>query len=438
MKLVRRYGFAIGVVVLATFVQRELWPYIPPSPQLFFFPAVVLIAWKEGLLTSLFSVALSVFAMAFFFLDPPMSIAVGDPRDQVDLLLFCVMSTVICVLVSRTRDAEQRARLVFDEVPVGIMWTLGRDGKRTEVNAYARKLLGLSSTKTLVPPLTGAVRTADGRELTLSERPRLRALAGERVSAEIELELHDGTRVPVLESAVPFRNRDGKIEGALVAFQDISALKEVEVLRRQWNTLIAHDLRSPLHVILMSAGALRIGSDSPHIARIERATRRLDRIVRDLLDASRLEVHQLPLVKSEVDLVEVVKECVAEHEEAVIELLVRGETKRISADRDRIEQVIDNLLTNAVKYGSKGTKIGIEVAQVDDRISVSVTNRGPGISEIDRGALFQRFRRLGDRNKPGIGVGLYIARGLVEAHAGTIECESVVDDKTTFRVTLPA
>ena len=230
----------------------------------------------------------------------------------------------------------------------------------------------------------------------------------------------------------------GHSEGALVALQDISVLKEVEMLRKQWNALVAHDLRAPLHVILMSAGALRLDGDSPHIARIERATRRLDRIVRDLLDASRLEVHQLPLVRSEVNVVDVVKECVAEHEEAPIEVKVRGEPRVISADRERLEQVIDNLLSNAVKYRSQGSKIGVEVAHNEDRVSVSVTNRGPGISDQDQRTLFQRFRRLGDRSKPGVGVGLYIARGLVEAHAGTIECESIPNDTTTFRVILPA
>jgi two-component system sensor histidine kinase VicK len=172
-------------------------------------------------------------------------------------------------------------------------------------------------------------------------------------------------------------------------------------------------------------------------------TRRLNRMVQDLVDFTRLEARQLPLHRRRLDLAELVKEATEriamQEPERPIQLDVRGAPAWVDVDPDRIAQVMDNLLTNAVKYGDRGTRIRVEVVAGADRVSVAVTNQGPGIAAEHMPYLFGRFRRACDaqrRGAKGIGLGLYITRELIEAHQGQIVAESVPGELTTFRFTL--
>ena len=123
-----------------------------------------------------------------------------------------------------------------------------------------------------------------------------------------------------------------------------------------------------------------------------------------------------------------------------VEVDLRGVLPPVFADPDRIEQVLGNLLANAAKYGYPNTEIQVLVTCPGTMVQVSVTNRGPGISPDDLPKLFSRFYRTSEAQNgqvSGIGLGLYIARGWVEAHGGTIWAESIPNQETTFHFTLP-
>jgi len=119
---------------------------------------------------------------------------------------------------------------------------------------------------------------------------------------------------------------------------------------------------------------------------------------------------------------------------------VRGKVPTVSADHDRIHQVLDNLLTNAIRYGDPDTDVTVDIEGARDRVVVSVTNQGPGVAPELMPALFKRFGRqaTGTVTRESLGLGLYITKGLIEAHGGTIEVASVPGATTTFRFTLPA
>jgi signal transduction histidine kinase len=254
-----------------------------------------------------------------------------------------------------------------------------------------------------------------------------------------------GEMVPILASAAPVNAETGPV-GAVTIFRDIRALKELERLREEWASIIAHDLRQPLNVIRLGADVLlRRGLPDKQAVwaeRIRNDARRLNQMIEDLLDVSRLEARRLELHPEPVQVEELLATACAglPELEGRCEIAIEAGAERIFADPDRVLQVLGNLLSNAIKYGTPGTEVRIEAQRVDEQTRLSVTNHGAGIGEEDAPLLFQRFNRTRDAQQSaiqGIGLGLYICKGLVEAHGGRIWVESTPGATTTFSFTIP-
>jgi signal transduction histidine kinase len=274
-----------------------------------------------------------------------------------------------------------------------------------------------------------------------------RALQGETISGEERCVRRDGEDVPVLGGAAPLRDERGRISGAVVVFKDISALKQLQRLRDEWTAIIAHDLRQPVCAIVMQAAALSKSVADPaqkaRVDHIRSAADRLTRMIADLLDASQIEACRLTLRPEAVDVPALCREAVARMvgelgDRARVD--ARGEVPLVQADPLRLEEIVANLLSNAAKYSFPGTAIAVAIEARGGEVVVSVMNQGEGISQEELPALFERFRRTeGARTSEtrGIGLGLYIAKGLVEAHGGRNWAESVPGRSTTFCFTLP-
>jgi signal transduction histidine kinase len=211
---------------------------------------------------------------------------------------------------------------------------------------------------------------------------------------------------------------------------------------------VAHDLRNPLSALNVSASLLASESIPNDRRRelldlIKRQIAYLDRLVGDLLDASRAEAGRLELRIEKSDLKQLVEETA---------LLVQGVSPNHRIDLDapkgsvildcdpvRIRQVLNNMITNAIKYSPWGGEVRIGLERQHDRAVLTISDRGIGIPENELGRIFEPFSRShrSQQNIPGIGLGLYVARRIVEAHGGRIEVESAVNRGTTFRVSLP-
>jgi PAS domain S-box-containing protein len=360
--------------------------------------------------------------------------------------------------VARLYETEAQGRawlqVVFDEMPEGVL-VANACGELILRNRAADALGFKASCIVLEDVVERAcvLLSPSGAPLPRDQHPLFRVLRGgeERVdSVELAAALCDGSRVPVRVSAkrIPL---PPEAPGALLVVQDIRALKEIERLREEWAAIVAHDLRQPISTVALGASLLMdrckdLGhtSDAPALVeRIQRAAWRLGRMTEDLLDISRIEARQLQVERAPIDMAEIVERQLDALRPAsggrALHLAVQG-PPIVLGDAGRMEQVLSNLLGNALKYGDPRAPIDVTVTSRGHEVEVTVTNRGPSISPEEQASLFDRFTRSRKARKegtPGLGLGLYIAKGLVEAHGGRMWVESR-GGRTSFSFTVPA
>lgn len=344
----------------------------------------------------------------------------------------------------RMHESEvlQRARLesIVAQMPVGVV-VVDADGRLVLQNQASCALAKSRN------PCAHDVRSPSGEPLPVELQPVHRTLrTGERIaSEELLLVTESGERVPVIASAAPIRAGDG-IVGAVTAFRDIRELKELERMREEWASIIAHDMRQPVNAISLNLDLLRRVAPSEKaqgpVGRIRSSIQRLNRMVEDLLDISRIESRRLALNVQPLRLDSILEEAIGGLPDlgTECELRLDDDASIVRADRLRVAQIVENLLTNAAKYGDPSLPVRLHAGREGARVVVSVENRGPGIPSEELQTLFERFTRSRSAEASsvrGLGLGLYICRGLVEAHGGTIWVESEPGGVTAFRFTLP-
>src|ERR671936_368927 len=221
-------------------------------------------------------------------------------------------------------------------------------------------------------------------------------------------------------------------------------------MKDEFVALISHDLRTPLTSVM---GFLELTLDSDelpdaergYLEVVERNSQRLLHLVNDLLFVARLEAGEMDLHFDEVDLAQVVRQAVEEAapRARAKEISLESNTDSvppISADRGRMFQLLDNLVGNAIKFTPAGGNVAVRLSREGDFLRLEVEDSGIGIAPDDQGQLFDRFFRASntrDAPVPGTGLGLYIARAIVEAHGGRIAVESSPGAGTCFCVELP-
>lgn len=356
----------------------------------------------------------------------------------------------------RNRVAEALAaevtwlRSFIERSPVAML-LIDSDGRLHANQAALERFGELPSRLAPATAVEQHILQPNGCPFPAGAEPLERAMAGESTRAlEVLLDTPRG-RFPALLTAGPIFDLHGERIGAMAVFEDLSAFKELERTREEWTSVVAHDLRQPVTVIQAQAQLLaRRIADHPDpkvhakLGHILAASRQLDRMIGDLLDVSRIESRRLVLELRPTKLPELVADVVERHAEDLVDREVRvvapADLPEVLADPVRVEQVLANLLSNATKYGRAGTPIEIALSRRGNQVAVAVTNEGRGIRPEEMAGLFSRFYRARsavERKIAGLGLGLYITRGLVEAHGGTISAESEPDKTTTFTFTLP-
>ncbi len=227
-------------------------------------------------------------------------------------------------------------------------------------------------------------------------------------------------------------------------------LRRLSALRADFVSLVSHELRGPMASVVGCAATLRqrwrtLSGDQREsfLALIEEETGRLAALVGDVLDTSRLEAGTFTYSFSDVDVGELVREVAAlvdlGQEDVSVRADVAAALPPVRADRERIRQLLVNLVTNAVKYTVAGDEVEVRAAAEDGAVAVSVHDHGPGISREEQRVIFEKFGRATATggSKPGAGLGLFIARSIAEAHGGSIDVDSREGSGATFTVRLP-
>ncbi len=293
--------------------------------------------------------------------------------------------------------------------------------------------------------------TPDGQSFPLGEMLIAPALQGETVKGLlISLQAPD-RHLWVSASASAIHDPTGELIGILAVFTDITGLQRLQRQQQLYTQTISHDLRIPLTVIQGHAELLQDAlattgnpEPGPHVEAILQATERMNRMIEDLVDAVRLEGGQMELLLEEIDLACYLEDCLKDAAVALEARRIRfesvAELPPVLADPDRLERIMLNLLSNALKYSPKDSPVDISLTPAGQEVIIAVQDRGEGISAEDLPHIFERFYRSSHspRRPDSVGLGLFITRMLVQVHGGRIWVESRPGEGSTFFFTLPA
>ncbi len=342
------------------------------------------------------------------------------------------------------RQSEEKYRLLFSSISHAI-YIYDVDGMgMVDVNETALRQYGYSRREFL--RLKVADLSAEPGETAAAIRD---LAAGEVV--DIPFHCHrkkDGTVFPVEISGGVF-TWDGRRLG-ISAVRDITERKQAEQLREEYVSLISHDLRAPLTVVMAQADWLHrrlvekgMAQESYSAESILNGARRMNSMIQDLVESARMESGRLEMDKRPADLPGILSELTQRigtlQERARLRVELLEPLPPVPVDPVRIERVLVNLITNALKYSPPDAPVVIRVGRLDGDALISVTDQGMGIPLEDLHRLFERFYRAkaGKQRAEGLGLGLYITRLIVEAHGGRIWAESQVGKGSTFFFTLP-
>ncbi|HEY4279577.1 MAG TPA: ATP-binding protein [Conexibacter sp.] len=344
-------------------------------------------------------------------------------------------------LVDAVRSAREGAsvlRAVLDATPDAIA-LLDRDGESIVDNPPMRTV------RDAFGPLATAV-DQDGTLVPLDVGPE-----PEETRDEITLM---GTRRSFARYAAPVRDSHGRLVGRLLVLREVTREREADRVKEEFFALVSHELRTPLTAILGYV-ELVLGEHAPnsevelerhrYLQIVERNSQRLLRLVGDLLFAAQVESGSLLLEPGIVDLAEITRDAVEaarpRAEDAGILLNAKIEPfGPCVGDRDRLAQVLDNLISNALKFTPADGSVEVRLLATGDVAVLEVADTGVGVPSEEQERLFDRFFRASNATKravPGVGLGLMIVRAIVVAHGGSIGISSAVGEGTTFTVQLP-
>ncbi len=394
---------------------------------------------------------------------PTWLIAEHPPGDAVSV----VMSILLVVAVSlhvgvgeevrrtvraKLIDARRLQEGILNSVEVGLA-VVGRDGAWKALNPRQLELGALAYPRGSIGRVGqhGFIYAEDGvSALDPDQMPSARAFRGEEFAGVLIWVGEDPeTRRALHSSSRVLRNAQGKFESAVVAYADVTTLLDAIRVRDDFVNSVSHELRTPLTSILGYAEVACDDDATPEVMRsslkrVQRNADRLNRLVGDLLDTNQQQ-NGLALVTGRVDLSSVVALSVTYADEATsaadLDLVVeRNDPIWVEADALRLEQVLTNLISNAVKYTPAGGRVAISLTRTDDQAVLTVADTGVGIAAEDLQAVFNRFyraRNVQEGHIAGVGLGLAIVHQIVTAHGGDIDVESAVGIGSTFRVRLP-
>ncbi len=355
----------------------------------------------------------------------------------------------------KLRSNQERLTSILETMAEGVV-IVDADGKPTYSNPMAQKILRVDE-QGFLQRQYGDHRWQsffiDGRPLPHAEHPLYKMMANNHDAVydqEIAIRPNGADLVYISINAATLRDDEGKITGGVCTFMDVTNRRKIAQQKDEFISVASHELKTPLTSLKASMQLLtRLFGSDPESKKlpglIEMANKNLSKIVQlteDLMNVAKLQHGQLVLNKTVFDLAEMVNECC---ENLTIggshKLVIQGDkTLRICADRLRIDQVMINLVNNAIKYAPDSAEIIVHIEQLTAAVKVSVQDFGIGIPPEKLRHLFDRYYRADPSGIQfsGLGLGLYISHEIIERHGGQMGVVSTVGQGSTFWFTLPA
>ncbi len=466
-----RYAAAMAAVLVVVVAYRHL-PVNPTTVALTFLLLVLALASRWGLTIATTTAVVATLAFNYYFLPPVGTFTIRDPQNWVALLAFLATAIVASRLSERARREALSATRRRKEVER--LYSLSQQLLATEnvmellnsIPQYVCEAFGLKAAAMYLPKRNEVYRTGvDHPELSEDELRAVSSRGEVIVDAEKQLcfvPLRIGVR-PVgsigLEGAVLSRETLEAVgsliaisierAGAVETLMRNEAARENEKLRSALLDSVTHELRTPLTSIkasvttLLSEVELDPEGRKDLLTVIDEETDRLNRLVGEAAEMAQLDAHQVELRRESYPVRTVIeyalekgKQTLASHE---VRLEIPDSLPPIKVDRERIADVLLQLLENAVKYSPAGTPITISAQAAAKMVDISVADRGPGIDDMEQSLIFEKFYRGRDQRYQvqGTGMGLAIAKAIVEAHGGSIGVTSQPGSGSVFHFTVP-
>jgi len=354
-------------------------------------------------------------------------------------------STMAARIEEKVRDlSRERTQLgaILSTLIESIV-AIDHQGKLLFLNPAAKKLFGIQTEDLRGRPYLEVLRHSPLNEV-LSET------LSQRHTVQKEITLHAPEERVISVHALPVDYGQGQT-GVLAALHDITELRKLETIRRDFAANVSHELKTPLTSIKGYVETLLDGAveDTEHsrsfLTTIQEHTNNLSRLIDDILDLSAIESDRVVfrfesiIVKEVADKIMKALEPMAKAKKVSIKLNLPESLPKVLADREKLAQIIMNLIDNAIKFNKAGGRVTLSASPQENMLLIKVEDTGRGIPAEDLPRVFERFYR-GDkshsREVPGTGLGLAIVKHLVEAHQGTIEVRSVPEQGSSFQFTL--
>ena len=473
-----RYGLALGafaLILLSSFALQRLVK-ISIDPTSLIIIVMIASAWYLGLGPGLL-VAVVFEAAIDYFARPPFAL-----KSAIIIFNRLVLFSSVVWFASSRRRAEHRLRQQREELQVTLasigdaVIATDLNGAIKLINPVAEALTGWPAAEAVNKPLTEVFHIINEETRTPVESPfAIIKRAGQVVDIANHTTLitRDGRELPIEDSGAPIRDHAGKIIGVIIVFHDVGERRRAEQerehllgreraargaaeaadrLKDEFLATVSHELRTPLNAILGWAAMLNRGglaAETAHNAAeiIERNARAQAEIISDILDVSRIITGKLHIDPQTVELAPIIMATVetvypaANAKAITLTVALDDAPGFVAADPDRLQQIIWNLVANAIKFTPHGGHVEIRLTQSDAHLELRVSDDGIGISAQFLPHVFERFRQADSsttRAHGGLGLGLAIVRHLVELHGGTVSAESAgVGQGAAFTVRLP-
>ncbi|HEY2720917.1 MAG TPA: ATP-binding protein [Chitinophagaceae bacterium] len=377
-----------------------------------------------------------------------------NPRDEDDVLGNAIikMKNNLHRFTAEIKKSQEQFRQVADSAPV-LIWMTDENKQCNFVNRGWLKFTGRKKEEELGYGWVEGMHPDDYSRCAESFEDAF--IDRKEYSLEYRFRRADGEYRWLTETATPVYSGEGKFEGYIGTCIDIHEMKMHEQRRDDFIKMASHELKTPVTSIkgyvqlLLAMFADYNNKEIPgeaiwnSLTTIDRQIIKLNRLMSELLDLSRIDSDRLELSMQNFELDDLVEETIKDVQQTTKHSIIIKDHSRciIFGDKDRIAQVLLNMLTNAIKYSPKNNSIEVSIYQpFQDSVAVSVTDHGIGIDKKDQERIFERFYRVEGKSEltyPGFGIGLFIASEIIHRHHGNIFVESEKNKGSTFTFTLP-